>query len=178
MFFNGGLIPTYLVVKGLHLTNTFWALMLPGAVGTYNLIVSRTYMQNNIPLELQEAAIIDGCSNTRLFIRIVVPLSAPIIAVMALFYGVGHWNQYFSALLYISDENLKPLQLVLREILIQSQHMASASASDIESMAEQAKLAESIKYCVIIVSSLPVLVVYPFLQKYFTKGIMLGAIKG
>jgi putative aldouronate transport system permease protein len=177
MFFNGGLIPTYLVIKNLHLTNTFWALMLPNAVSTYNLIVSRTYMQNNIPLELQEAATIDGCSTTRLFFHIIVPLSAPIIAVMALFYGVGHWNQYFSALLYISNEKLKPLQLVLREILLQSQHMANAS-SDFESMAEQAKLAESIKYCVIIVSSLPVLVVYPFLQKYFTKGIMLGAIKG
>ncbi|HHY83635.1 MAG TPA: carbohydrate ABC transporter permease [Clostridiales bacterium] len=177
MFFNGGLIPTYLVIKNLRMINTFWALMIPNAVSTYNLIVSRTYMQNNIPLELQEAATIDGCSTTRLFFRIIIPLSAPIIAVMALFYGVGHWNQYFSALLYISNEKLKPLQLVLREILLQSQHLASTS-SDFESMAEQAKLAESIKYCVIIVSSLPVLVVYPFLQKYFTKGIMLGAIKG
>jgi putative aldouronate transport system permease protein len=153
--------------------------MLPGAVSIYNLIVSRTYMQNNIPLELQEAAKIDGCSNTRLFIRIVLPLSAPIIAVMALFYGVNHWNQYFSALIYISNKNLKPLQLILRDILLQSSYMASSlSADDAESMAFQARIAETVKYCVIIVSSLPILAVYPFLQKYFTKGVMLGAIKG
>jgi putative aldouronate transport system permease protein len=179
MFFSGGLIPTYLVVRSLKLVNTFWALMLPGAISTYNLIVSRTYMQNNIPLELQEAAKIDGCSNTRLFVRIVLPLSAPIIAVMALFYGVNHWNQYFNALIYISNKNLKPLQLILRDILLQSSYMASSlSADDAESMAFQARIAETIKYCVIIVSSLPILAVYPFLQKYFTKGVMLGAIKG
>ncbi|HHV97586.1 MAG TPA: carbohydrate ABC transporter permease [Clostridiaceae bacterium] len=179
MFFNGGLIPTYLVVKNLGLTNTFWALLLPSAVSTYNLIVSRTYMQNNIPVELQEAAIIDGSSNTRMLFTIVLPLSKPIIAVMALFYGVGHWNQYFSALIYITDKNLKPLQLILRNILLQNEYMASSVSSDsVETMAEQAKLAESIKYCTIIVASLPVLIVYPFIQKYFTKGIMLGAIRG
>ena len=136
-------------------------------------------MQNNIPAELQEAAIIDGCSYTRMFFNIILPLSLPIIAVMALFYGVAHWNQYFNALIYISDKNLKPLQLVLRDILLQSEYMASNASSDsIETMAEQAKIAESIKYCIIIVASLPVLIVYPFIQKYFSKGIMLGAIKG
>jgi putative aldouronate transport system permease protein len=179
MFFSGGLIPTYLVVRSVRLINTFWALLIPGALSVYNLIVSRTYMQSNIPIELQESAKIDGCSNTRLFIRIVLPLSTPIIAVMALFYGVNHWNQYFSALIYISNRNLKPLQLILRDILLQSAYMASGvSADSAESMALQAKIAETVKYCVIVVSSLPILAVYPFLQKYFTKGIMLGAIKG
>jgi putative aldouronate transport system permease protein len=179
MFFSGGLIPTYLVVKSFNMTNTFWALLIPGALSVYNLIVSRTYMQNNIPLELQESAKIDGCSNTRLFLRIVLPLSTPIIAVMALFYGVNHWNSYFSALIYISNKNLKHLQLILRDILLKSSYMATAVSADAaESMALQAKIAETVKYCVIIVSTLPVLAVYPFLQKYFTKGIMLGAIKG
>jgi putative aldouronate transport system permease protein len=180
MFFSGGLIPIYLVVRNLRMTNTYWALVIPGALSVYNLIVARTYMQNNIPLELQESAKIDGCSNTWLFMRIVLPLSSPIIAVMALFYGVNHWNQYFNALIYISNKDLKPLSLVLRDILLQSAYMASTSVSsvDVETQAIQAKIAEIVKYCVIIVSSVPILAVYPFLQKYFTKGIMLGAIKG
>jgi putative aldouronate transport system permease protein len=179
MFFSGGLIPTYLVVRGLKMINTFWTLVLPGALSVFNLIVSRTYMASNIPWELQEAGRMDGCSNTRLFFRIVLPLSAPIIAVMALFYGVNHWNSYFTALIYISNKKLKPLQLVLREILLQSSYLAGAGTlEDAESLAVQARIAEVVKYCVIIVSTLPVLMVYPFIQKYFTKGVMLGAIKG
>lgn len=179
MFFSGGLIPSYLVVRSMKMVNTFWALMIPGAISVYNLIVSRTYMQANIPLELQEAARIDGCSNTKILLRIVLPLSAPIIAVMALFYGINHWNAYFGALIYISKKELKPLQLILRDILFQTNYAAAAfSTDDAESVALQARIAEIIKYCVIIVSSLPVLMVYPFLQKYFTKGIMMGAIKG
>jgi putative aldouronate transport system permease protein len=177
MFFNGGLIPTYLVVRGLGFVNTIWALLLPNSIAVYNLIVSRTYMQRSIPLELQEAAIIDGCSNTRLFFSIVLPLSAPIIAVMSLFYGVGHWNSYFNALIYISDKNLKPLQIVLREILMQGQQISAAS-DELETAARMAQIAELVKYCVIIVASVPVLIVYPLIQKYFTQGIMLGAIKG
>ncbi|OGO79994.1 MAG: sugar ABC transporter permease [Clostridiales bacterium GWC2_40_7] len=180
MFFSGGLIPTFILVKNLGLYNTIWALVLPNAAAMYNIIVARTYMQVNIPLELQEAAFIDGCSNTRLFLKIVMPLSAPIIAVTALFYGVSHWNSFFNALIYLSNRSLFPLQLIIREILIESQMSAQmiTSGGNIEAMAEQARIAEIVKYAVIIVSTVPVLIVYPFLQRYFTQGIMVGALKG
>lgn len=180
MFFNGGLIPTYLLIKWLGMRDTLWALLLPGAAGMWNIVVSRTFFQTNIPQELKESAEMDGCTNTRLFVSIVLPLSAPIIAVMALFYGVGHWNSYFTALIYISNKNLFPLQLILREILIQNQISTDmmSTGEEIDSLARQAKAAEIIKYAVIIVSTLPVLAVYPFIQRYFVKGIMVGAIKG
>jgi putative aldouronate transport system permease protein len=180
MFFSGGLIPTYLVVKNLGLRDSMWALILPAAAGMWNIIMTRTYFQTTIPYELQEAAVIDGCSNTRLFFSIVLPLSAPIVAIMALFYGVGHWNSYFGALIYISDRKLYPLQLILREILIQSEVSMEMmkTGEAVESMAKQAELAELIKYAVIIVSTIPVLVAYPFIQRYFVKGMMVGAIKG
>lgn len=180
MFFSGGLIPTYLIVKGLGLRDTIWALVIPGAAGMWNIILTRTYFQSNIPVELQEAALIDGCSNTRLFLTIVLPLSAPIVAIMALFYGVGHWNSFFGALIYISNRNLYPLQLILREILIQSEVSMEMmkTGEALESMAKQAELAELIKYGVIIVSTLPVLIAYPFIQRYFVQGMMVGAIKG
>lgn len=180
MFFSGGLIPSYLLVRTLGMRDTIWALIIPGAASMYNIIIARTFFQTNIPFELQEAASIDGCSIIKLFISIILPLSAPILAVLSLFYGVGHWNSFFSALIYISDKNLYPLQLILREILIQNQMSAEMmkDGEQIEMMAKQAKIAESIKYSVIIVSTLPVLVAYPLLQRFFMQGIMVGAIKG
>ncbi|MFE0559360.1 carbohydrate ABC transporter permease [Paenibacillus sp. NPDC058910] len=175
MFFSGGLIPTYLLVKDLGMVDTMWALIVPGAIATYNLIVMRTYFQSSIPWELQEAAHIDGCSNWRLLFSIILPLSKPILAVMVLFYAVGHWNSFFNALIYIRNENLHPLQLVLREILLISQ---SASVDGSVGLEDSILLAESIKYAVIIVSSLPVLLMYPFVQRHFVKGVMIGSIKG
>lgn len=180
MFFSGGLIPTYLLIKGLGMRDSIWAMLIPGAAGMWNIVISRTYFQTNIPDELREAAQIDGCTNTRLFLQIVLPLSAPIIAVMALFYGVGHWNSFFTALIYLSKRTLFPLQLILREILIQNEISAQMmnTGEDVEVMVKQAKLADLIKYAVIIVSTAPVLAAYPFIQKYFVQGIMVGAIKG
>lgn len=178
MLFSGGIIPTYLIMRQLGIPNTIWAMILPGALSVYNLVVSRTYMTQSIPRELQEAALIDGASYTRLFINIVLPLSIPIIAVMALYYGIAKWNDYFTALIYISKRELVPLQIVLREILIKTDIAATADTSSIETMAEQARIAELMKYCVIIVASLPAMVAYPFVQRHFEKGIMLGAIKG
>ncbi|TBL78963.1 carbohydrate ABC transporter permease [Paenibacillus thalictri] len=176
MFFSGGLIPTYLLIKSMGMINTVWAMILPGAISTYNLIVMRTFFQNGIPYELQESAWIDGASNFRLLLTIVLPLSMPILAVMVLFYGVGHWNAYFNAMIYLKDRELFPLQLILREILIlnQSENMGLDGAG----MTERVMMAESIKYSVIIISSLPVLVLYPFVQKYFVQGVMIGSIKG
>lgn len=176
MFFSGGLIPGYLLVKELGMVDTMWALIVPGAISTYNLIVMRTYFQSSIPWELQEAAHIDGCSNWRLLLSIILPLSKPIIAVMVLFYAVGHWNSFFNALIYIRSEDKYPLQLVLREILMISQ--SSGEDGGNVGMEDRILLSESIKYAVIIVSSLPVLVLYPFVQKHFVKGVMIGSIKG
>lgn len=176
MFLGGGLIPTYLLVKDLGMVNTMWALIVPGAIATYNLIVMRTYFQSSIPWELQEAAHMDGCSNWRLLVSIILPLSKPILAVMVLFYAVGHWNSFFSALIYIRDEALHPLQLVLREILMISQSAAIEGGS--VGLEDQILLAESIKFAVIIVSTLPVLIMYPFVQRHFVKGVMIGSIKG
>lgn len=175
MFFSGGLIPTYLLIKNLGMLNTFWVMVIPNAVAMYNMIIMRTFFQNTIPVELLEAASIDGCSNLRFLLKIVLPLSTPIIAVMVLFYGVGHWNAFFNALIYLTDEKKYPLQLILREILLQSQVQ---EMTDMENYQEQLMQAEGIKYAVIIVSSLPVLMLYPFLQRYFVKGVMIGAIKG
>ncbi|GGD78539.1 carbohydrate ABC transporter permease [Paenibacillus nasutitermitis] len=177
MFFNGGLIPTYLIVKDLGLVNTFWAMIVPTAISTYNLIVMRTYFQNSIPWELQEASLIDGCSNTRLLVHIILPLSKPIMAVMVLFYAVNHWNAFFNALIYLRDEQLYPLQLVLREILIVSQSSFLDESGSTFGMTEKLLLAESIKYALIIIASIPVLIMYPFVQKHFVKGVMIGSIK-
>lgn len=176
MYFTGGMIPTYLLVRDLHMDNTIWAMILPGAIATYNLIVMRTFFQTHIPDELYESAMLDGCSNLRMLFSIVLPLSKAILAVMVLFYSVAHWNAYFNALIYLRSERLYPLQLILREILIlnQSEEMGTNNVG----MAEKVLMAESIKYSVIIVSSLPVLFFYPFLQRYFVKGVMIGAIKG
>ncbi|MEC0238493.1 carbohydrate ABC transporter permease [Paenibacillus dokdonensis] len=177
MFFGGGLIPTYLLVKNLGMTNTIWSQIVPGALTAYNMIITRTFFQSSIPKELQESAEIDGSSITRFFLKIVLPLSMPIVAVMVLFNAVAHWNAYFQGLIYLRDERLYPLQLVLREILIVNEAPAESTlgASDDGSML---RIAEIMKYGTIIVSSLPVLVLYPFLQRYFVKGVMIGSIKG
>lgn len=178
MYFSGGLIPTYLVVQRLGLLNTPWAMVIPCAVSTYNIIVTRTYFQNSIPESLQEAAEIDGANSAQYLVYVVLPLSAPIMAVMGLYYAVGHWNSYFDALIYLQDSNKYPLQMFLRDILIQNKvdlNMVGLSAAQAEA---KMKLAETIKYGVMIVSSLPILCVYPFIQKYFVKGVMIGAIKG
>ncbi|MBB6730880.1 carbohydrate ABC transporter permease [Cohnella zeiphila] len=178
MFFQGGIIPSYLVVKQLHMVNTIWAIMIPQAAAVWYIIVTMTFFRNTIPQELEEAAEIDGCSVFGVFLRIVLPLSAPIIAVMGLFYGVGHWNEYFTALLYLSNENLYPLQLVLRKILILNQMSSMlSSVKDPLVLAEQARIAEIVKYAVMIVASLPMLIAYPFLQRFFIKGVFIGSLK-
>lgn len=176
MFFSGGLIPNYLLIKKIGLYNNFWVMVLPGAVGVWNMTIMRTFFQNTIPYELQEAAVIDGCTNIGILTKVILPLSTPIIAVMVIFYGVGHWNAFFSALIYLKDRSKFPLQLVLREILIQNNMSDMMESGD--SIVQQQMLAEGIKYAVIIVSSIPVLMLYPFLQRYFVKGVMVGAIKG
>ena len=180
MFFSGGLIPTYLVVKQLKMLNTVWALLLPTAMSVWNMIIARTYFQNSIPAGLEEAATIDGCSNLKLFFQIILPLSQPIIAVLILYYAVGHWNEYFNALIYLNDQNIYPLQLILRNILLLDQ-MFDMMDSDPEARQEMMRLLqmkESMKFGIIVLSTLPVMVLYPFLQKFFVKGVMIGAIKG
>ncbi|WP_339289994.1 carbohydrate ABC transporter permease [Paenibacillus sp. FSL E2-0201] len=182
MFIGGGLVPTYMLVKGLGMVNTMWALVIPGAASIWNIIVSRTFFANSIPAELQDAAQIDGATNIRLFLRIVLPLSMPIIAVMALFYGVGHWNSYFGAMIYLNDDAKYPLQLVLRQILVlqemQSQVGGIIDATAAAAQNNKAEIASLVKYGVIIVSTLPIIAVYPFLQRYFVQGVMIGSVKG
>ncbi|MDG0811290.1 carbohydrate ABC transporter permease [Cohnella rhizosphaerae] len=180
MFFSGGLIPTYLLVKNLGMLDSIWALIVPGAASVWNILIVRTYFETEIPDEVHEAAMMDGASNLVAFARIALPLAKPIVAVMALFYGVGHWNAYFDALIYLSDRHLYPLQLILREILVQAQmnEAMKQSGGVLEGLAKQAEIAQLLKYAVIIVSTLPVLVAYPFFQRYFVKGIMVGAVKG
>jgi putative aldouronate transport system permease protein len=177
MFFSGGLIPTYLLIKKLGMINTFWAMIIPGAVAVWNIVIMRTFFQQSIPRELEEAAEMDGGSNMTILLRIVLPLSMPILAVMTLFYSVGHWNAFFNALIYLTDRSKYPLQLILREILIQSQMSDMVQVSE-ESLAKSIMEAESIKYAVVIVANLPIFLLYPFLQRYFVKGITIGALKG
>lgn len=179
MFFTGGLIPLYLVVRRLGMLNTRWAMIIPNAVAVWNLIITRTYFQSTIPDELLDSAQMDGCTNIRFLMSIVLPLSLPIVAVMGLFYGVQHWNTFFNALIYLSDAELFPLQIVLREILIQNQMLEmSIDVFDPDAELRDQLIAESIKYGVIIVASVPVLLAYPFIQRYFVKGVMVGSLKG
>ena len=176
MFFGGGLVPTYLLVKDLGMINTVWAIIIPGAVNVWNIILARAYFQG-LPDELVEAAVIDGANDLQIFFKIMLPLAKPIMFVLFLYAFVGQWNSYFDAMIYIKDPNLEPLQLVLRKILIQSQpakDMIGAQAA----MNEMKRLAEMIKYATIVISSLPLIVMYPFFQKYFDKGIMAGSLKG
>ncbi len=178
MFFRGGLIPRYLVVKGLGMINTVWAMVLPAAVSIWNIMIVRTYFKSSIPDELFEAASIDGCGVLRFFSRIAIPLAKPVMAVMVLFYAVGIWNGYFDALIFLESEAKHPLQLVLRNILIINQAESGEIIDDIQDMIERQKTAALLRYGIIVVSSLPMLVLYPFIQKYFVKGIMMGSVKG
>lgn len=181
MYFSGGLIPGYFNIRNLGMLNTIWAIILPGAISGYNLIIARTFMQNSIPESLDEAAEIDGCAPIRYFITIILPLSLPIIGVLCLYIIVGHWNSYYNALIYLTERKNYPLQLVLREILVQSNMSADNIGTSIEEMEdafEFLNLSESLKYGLIVISSVPMLILYPFLQKFFVKGIMIGSIKG
>ena len=177
MFFGGGTVPTYLLMKNLHLLDNRLVMIIPGLISVWNLVIARTNIQSSIPDELIEAATIDGCSYFKCFTRIVLPLSKAIMAVLALYYGVGHWNAYMGALIYLSDDKKYPLQLILREILIQTQ-MTNELMADSATAQKAMQEAEIMKYSVVIVASIPVLMLYPFLQKYFVKGGMVGAIKG
>lgn len=179
MFFSGGLVPTYLVMKDLHLVNNPLIMILMGAVSVWNTVIARTYFQNNIPMELQEAAYIDGSNTIKLFLSIVLPLAKPIIAVLALFCAVSQWNSYFNGLIYLSETKYYPLQIFLRNILILDQmDNMMGDPETAEYLIRQMQLKESMKFGIVVVSSIPVLIMYPFLQKYFVKGMMVGAIKG
>ena len=179
MYFGGGMIPTYFLIRDLGMLNTMWVMIVPGAISVYNTMVARTFMSTNIGDSLYEAAEMDGCSRIRFFVSIVLPLSGVLIAILTLFYGVGHWNSYFNAILYISDRGKYPLQLVLREILVLNQVAASDLASmDPDMIGYMQRIADTMKYALIIITSIPVLILYPFLQKYFVKGVMVGSMKG
>jgi ABC-type glycerol-3-phosphate transport system permease component len=177
MFFSGGIIPTYFLYRDMKLLNTIWVMILPGAISAYNLIIARSFMRSNISIELYEAAEIDGCSHFRFFIYIALPLSKVLVSILTLFYAVGHWNSYFNAMMYLDDSSMYPLQLVAREILI-SGNISAMDMIDKDDLMRSEQLRESLKYALIVVASLPVLILYPFLQKYFVKGIMIGSVKG
>jgi len=185
MMFNGGMIPTYMLVRDLGMINTRWAMIIPGttgalysgAMGVYYVIITRTYFQHNIPLEMLEASRLDGCSDFRFLRSIVIPLSGPIIAVITLYYAViNHWNSFTNGLLYLSDPKLFPLQLVLRDILVNNQ--IEMSMFDVEGMMKREELSQLLKYSTIVVASVPVMIIYPLVQRHFVKGIMIGSIKG
>lgn len=179
MFFSGGLIPSYMLIKSLGLYNTIWAIVLPGAVSVWNAILAKTFFASTIPNEVVESAIVDGANDFQIFARIVLPLSTTIIAILTLYSAVGYWNDYFSALIYLKDETMQPLQLYLRNVL-----SAQATSSSLSGMLDATDYisnyvnSERIKYVLIVVSTLPIVVVYPFIQKYFVKGVMLGSVKG
>ncbi|MCI6005322.1 MAG: carbohydrate ABC transporter permease [Blautia sp.] len=177
MYFSGGLVPSYMVVSKLGLINTRWAMLIPSAMSTYNMIIARTYMVNSIPDELYEAAQLDGCSPFKYLLKVITPLSKPIIAVLALYYGIAKWNSYFDAMLYLNDSSQWPLTMVLREILIQNQ-IDPTMLTDASAIAKLQGMTELLKYSVIVVASVPVLAIYPFVQKYFVKGVTIGAVKG
>ena len=176
MYFSGGMVPTYMLVKTLHLTTTSLIMIIMGALSVYNLIITRTFFESSIPKELQEAAELDGCSHFRYFGQIVLPLSKAVVSVITLYYAVGHWNDFFTALLYLNKDAYQPLQTILRNILLSNQAMAGTTGAGEGSYAQQ--FADQIKFAVIIVSTVPVLCIYPFIQKYFEKGVMIGAVKG
>jgi putative aldouronate transport system permease protein len=175
MFFSGGLVPTFLVIKDIGMLDTIWVFIIPWAVSVYNLIITRTFFNTSIPDELLDAARIDGCGYTHFFISIALPLSKAIVAVIGLYYAVGYWNEYFRALIYARDQSLVPLQQVLRSILIEAQESVQGSSHN---FLEKKLKSESMKYALILVSTIPIMMVYPFIQKYFTKGVMIGSIKG
>lgn len=176
MFFSGGMIPLYLTIQQLNIYNTIWAMVLPVAVSAYNLIVCRSFFDTSVPIELLEAAKIDGCSDFGFFFKIAIPLSKTIIAVMTLFYATAMWNQFFNALMYLQDYDKMPLQVVLRDLVLMNQ--ANQMGSSGAEMVTRQKLAEQLKYCIVVVAAFPLLCIYPFLQKYFAKGVTIGAVKG
>ena len=177
LMFDGGLIPTYLLVKQVGLLNTRWALIIPQALSVWSLLIAIAFFRSSIPEELLEAAHLDGASDFHYFFAIALPLSTPLIAVLALYYAVGHWNQFFAALIYLGRADLYPLQLILRQILVQNQ-LDQSMLGDVQEMARRQELRELIKYAVIVIASAPVMVLYPFVQRYFVKGMTLGAVKG
>jgi putative aldouronate transport system permease protein len=179
MMFSGGLIPTFLLVKNLGLLDTRLAMILPAALAVWNVIITRTYFQTTIPTEMLEAAQLDGCSDIRFLWRIVIPLSGPILAVITLFYAVGHWNQFFNALIYLKSQTLFPLQIILRDVLVQNDISSDLLVStDAKEAAAREGLRVLLKFSLIVVSTIPLLIVYPFVQKHFVKGIMIGSLKG
>ncbi|HHV12821.1 MAG TPA: carbohydrate ABC transporter permease [Clostridiales bacterium] len=182
MYFSGGMIPQYMLIDRLNLIDTFWVMIIPSGLSVFNLIVARTYFNSNFSQELNDAAKIDGCGEFGVFFRIVLPVSGAIIAVMSLYYAVGHWNSFFPALLYINDSKLYPLQLVLRNILVLNQTMLmdieSLTTDQVSLAVRLSYLAETMKYSLVFIASVPMLIAYPFVQKYFVKGVMVGAVKG
>lgn len=177
MIFSGGLVPTFMVVEKLGMINTVWAMLIPNALSIWNLMLCRNYIANNIPNELYEAGILEGCTPIKFFTTVVIPLCKPILAVLALYYGIGHWNTYFSALIYLKDPNLQPLQIALRELLVINK-VDPTLVTNVQAIADMQGLTDLLKYAVIVVSSLPLMLIYPFVQKYFVKGIMVGSVKG
>lgn len=177
LYFSGGLIPTYVLINELNMINTIWAIVVPNAVWIFNIIIVRTFLQQNISGEMLEAAKIDGCSLAGIFFKIVVPLSKAVIVILILFHAIGYWNSFFDAMIYLDNKNMHPLQLVLRDILIQNE-ITGNSMGSIDTFLAKQRLADLLKYGSIIVSSLPVLILYPFLQKYFVKGVTIGSVKG
>lgn len=177
MFFSGGMIPSYMLVKDLGLMDTRWAMLLPGALSVYNMIITRTFIQSSIPKEMLEASQIDGCNDIQYFFKIVLPLSKPVLAVITLFYVVGHWNAYFNAFLYLTDRTLYPLQIILREILIVNSIDPGMVVDEALLTAKQG-IADLLKYSLIVVSVVPMMIIYPFIQKHFAKGMMIGSVKG
>lgn len=177
MFFSGGMVPAYMLVNKLHIIDTMWAMVLPGALSIYNLIVVKTFFQTNLPDELLEAAKVDGCSDLRFFWSIALKVSGTIIAVMVLFYAVGQWNSYFNAIMYLNSRSKMPLQAVLRDLLILNT-VTNELPIDAKETIDRMMRADQLKYCVIIISTVPMMILYPFIQKHFTKGVMIGSIKG
>lgn len=177
MYFSGGIIPTYLLLRNLGMINTIWAILLPTALSPWNMVLCRTYIVNTIPDELYEAASMDGTTPFGCLIRVVIPLSKPILAVLVLYYGVGHWNAYFNAMMYLNKQDLWPLTLYLREILINS-NIDPTMLSDVSAAEAAQGLSDLLKYSVIVIASLPMMILYPFVQKFFVKGVMIGSVKG
>lgn len=178
LFFNGGLIPTYLLMKDMHMTNTMWVFIIPFCVNVYNLIIARSFFETSIPRELFEAASMDGCTHFKFFLKVALPLSKAVVSVIGLYYLVAHWNDFFTGLIYIRSNNLQPLQIVLRDILLSNQVFSQGAGAGGSAGGYAQQYADQVKYGVIIVSTLPILIVYPFIQKYFDKGVMIGSVKG
>lgn len=177
MLFGGGMIPNYILLKDLGMLNTVWSMIIPGAISVYNMIITRTFIRTNIPKEMLEAAQIDGCSDIQYLIKMVVPLSGSVIAVITLYYAIAHWNAYFNAFMYLTEKELYPLQIFLKNILVSNQMQTDMLVDDVQVQAIEG-LAEVLKYSLIVVAVVPVMIIYPFVQKHFVKGVMIGAVKG